>query len=586
MKFEAEIIKEIVDSRGHTKTSIHYQSECVEEWVKEVEGAYPKLCDYQPEWLNYSAENKVGVFPYATLTDVTSATVENVVPYAYKSAILKGQTLVNVDSCYTINDFKWSNISNIDNDGFITLNANGDFVNAFTGLKPLIKPNTKYLAIVDIKENTIDGELCLFGQHNGASIFSKQGVQVSSGTTGMLKYILTSDSEFTSNTNIALRNYLNGSSTQGSIIYRTMLIEYIDGMENWDIPFFRGMQSVKLPVLTTIGKNLFKDGDVQKGRLECLAGRHFNDSFVQNMETRAFSQLIKVIPNQTITISTQSTNQRFAIYLWDINKCFLVEPSGGWCTTNRTITIPSNVHYMNLYLSKTDGTNIDIEELKNSYQVEEGSSVTTYEPHKTNILTTPSDLELRGIDAVRDELNCLTAQVTQRIGEVVLDGSSDEGIDMVNVDDATLVRFNVFNVAEIKTGNKSKMLCRSLPYVFIHGLNGGASTVSQECISNHSRDTNMINIIIKRDKLSSVSVTGFRTYLQTNPLTIQYQLATESVKTVDLSVVDQDGNEREQIKPIEGTMHLSTSGETIKPLFSGEIPVEAITQNLASFIEE
>ena len=50
-------------------------------------------------------------------------------------------------------------------------------------------------------------------------------------------------------------------------------------------------------------------------------------------------------------------------------------------------------------------------------------------------------------------------------------------------------------------------------------------------------------------------------------------------------IVNQDG-ENVSLRPIEGTMHLKTSGETINPLFSGEIPVEAITQNLASFIEE
>ena len=33
-------------------------------------------------------------------------------------------------------------------------------------------------------------------------------------------------------------------------------------------------------------------------------------------------------------------------------------------------------------------------------------------------------------------------------------------------------------------------------------------------------------------------------------------------------------------------MNLETSSDTIHPLFSGEIPVEATTQNLASFIEE
>ena len=36
---------------------------------------------------------------------------------------------------------------------------------------------------------------------------------------------------------------------------KPMLIEYQEGMENWDIPYFEGMQSVKMPVLTTTGKN-------------------------------------------------------------------------------------------------------------------------------------------------------------------------------------------------------------------------------------------------------------------------------------------------------------------------------------------
>ena len=92
MKYQSEIIKEIVDKRGHKFPSLHYQSECVESWIKEVEGAYPKLCDYVGEWLNYIVESPIGEFPYVTLSDVTEATVNNVVPYEYKSAILKGST--------------------------------------------------------------------------------------------------------------------------------------------------------------------------------------------------------------------------------------------------------------------------------------------------------------------------------------------------------------------------------------------------------------------------------------------------------------------------------------------------------------
>ena len=92
MKYQSEIIHEILEQRGHGKSSLHYQSECNETWIEEVKGSYPKLTEYQAEWLNYMLENPLGEFPYVALIDVTEATVNNVVPYAYKSAILKGDS--------------------------------------------------------------------------------------------------------------------------------------------------------------------------------------------------------------------------------------------------------------------------------------------------------------------------------------------------------------------------------------------------------------------------------------------------------------------------------------------------------------
>ena len=107
MKYKSELIKEIVDTRGHKESSLHYESECVETWIEEAKGGYPKLCDYESEWLKYISilddtgggedpEPPIGEFPYIVLSDVTEATIDNVVPYAYKSAILRGDTLVNV----------------------------------------------------------------------------------------------------------------------------------------------------------------------------------------------------------------------------------------------------------------------------------------------------------------------------------------------------------------------------------------------------------------------------------------------------------------------------------------------------------
>ena len=53
MKYESELLSEIIANRGHQKSSIHYESECKESFIEECKGGYPKLCDYESEWLNY-----------------------------------------------------------------------------------------------------------------------------------------------------------------------------------------------------------------------------------------------------------------------------------------------------------------------------------------------------------------------------------------------------------------------------------------------------------------------------------------------------------------------------------------------------
>ena len=50
--------------------------------------------------------------------------------------------------------------------------------------------------------------------------------------------------------------------------------------------------------------------------------------------------------------------------------------------------------------------------------------------------------------------------------------------------------------------------------------------------------------------------------------------------------VNQNGETLSKIKPIEGTMHINVSGTPLNPTAILEVPVEAITQNLNSFIVE
>lgn len=435
MKFEAEIIKEIVDSRGHTKTSIHYQSECVEEWVKEVEGAYPKLCDYQPEWLNYSAENKIGVFPYVTLTDVTSSTLENVVPYAYKRAVLSGNTLVNLATPIEYKNIMYHGYCLVFNgsmlkSGEYTLKSSVDFSKYVINLLATQKDSPAQYKRITISKNgvfTINDTFFVANEGQAEDFY------------------------------ICLRpidNTEGGTVTTNEIEYCEIILLEGNHADN-DIPYFEGMQSVKMPVLTT---------------------------------------------------------------------------------------------------TNADST-------------------------KSNILSTPSDLELCGIGDVKDTLDCLTGEVTQRIGEYIIDGNENWAIYELYTFEGyksfitTITGLdNLYTVANTFISGDFKM----------ESWNGYRNGAEGEFVWNH--DPNRIGIKVKNETVSNVE--ELKTFLASNPIRFKYELATESFKTVDLSVVDQDGKTLERIKPIEGTMHLTTSGETIKPLFSGEVPVEAITQNLASFIEE
>ena len=353
MKYQSELVNKILEQRGHEKSSFHYESECVETWIGETKGAYPKLCDYEGEWLNYILEETIGDFPYETITDVTEATVNNVVPYAYKSAILKGST----------------------------------------------------------KYRDID--------------------------TGEI-----------------LETFEEGRNLE--------------------------LVSVKMPVLTTVGKNLFDKTKIIFDKIIDIYTGVITDYSESNV-----TEFIKVIPNTQYTMSfnfeTKAWTRCFGFteaehgkYATDVNKisdkCYFDSGS-----KKITFTTSPTTKYLIFMFGK------GVEE---SFQLEQGSTATPYEPYKSNILTVNEDVTLRSNGDVCDELNLLTGRLTQRI---------DENNEV---------------------------------------------------------------------------------------------LAQEVVKTVDLNIIDQSGNKLNKIKPLEGTMNIKTDGTPLKPTVSMEIPVEAITQNLSSFIEE
>ena len=433
LKYESELLYGLMKRDGDDTPSdvLPYESELKEKYLNQVVGAYPKLQDYRAEWLNYNLNYYLpSDFPTESVTDVTNATFQNVVPYVYQSAILKGST-------------KYRDIDT------------GEFLETF-----------------------------------------EEG-----------------------------RN-----------------LELV---------------TVKMPVLTTTGKNLL---DIN------TLGLTFDGSFYYTSKyyTEAKEVVLNLAPNTSYTISIDNSTY-ITLSVNGVNNPFV---------NNMTTFTTLSDGVTKIKLGATGYANVGTGTLS-WIQLEQGTTATSYEPYKSNILTVNEDVTLRGIgegsNRVEDELDYLTGEVTQRIGEVVLDGSENWKHEKTN----TLTSRFFIKLPEYAetTGNVNisfvtdKIQVKSIYDIDEEGmcsLWGG------------------FYLRVSNDKMETPSVANLQKYLSQNPIKMCYQLATESIKTVDLICVNEQG-ENVDFTPIEGTMHVSTSSDTLPPLLDMTVPVEAITQNLNSF---
>ena len=160
-----------------------------------------------------------------------------------KSATLKGQTLVNLVPKKIID-----HIASSDWDGYCCLVQNSK--QSFDQWRALqdLKPNTKYYisCYVETFEDANNKDYCL----NNPSVESIFEDSMIINGVGRYQWLSTTKSELTDERFIVLRS--QNAHARGAIKIRDiMIIEYQEGMKNWDIPYFEGIQSVKMPVLTT-----------------------------------------------------------------------------------------------------------------------------------------------------------------------------------------------------------------------------------------------------------------------------------------------------------------------------------------------
>ena len=476
-------------------------------------------------------------------------TLYNTAEKPVKSAILKGDTLVNLfdGEKMALNESHHYTYSN----GIIKSAGDGQPWASKTNMSSAIKPMTKYLLKVkNIGEYSLNVQI----RTDLSTLLHHQAVSVGQE---VIKIIETGEKIDGLYVKVYPQVIDNSLLAQAKL----NIIEYQDGIENWDIPYFEGMQSVKMPVLTTVGKNLF---DINGKIITSGVTYSINGNSLTITGNWFAHQNVDLKPNTTYTLSYEKAESdsgyvKLAAYTDGISKS--INSSN---TNKLTFTTPASFKDISVLFYAEKGGNTNTVTYTN-IQLEEGLLATSYEPHKTNILTVNEDVELRGIGDVQDTLDLMTGELTERIGEVVLDGSEDETWVFWNSRVADVTGFYLDNTIDDAFAEKQLVLCDCLPSTETVITNINKENI---CIS----ETKRVNLNISITKATSVN--ELRNYLSQNPITVQYQLATESVKTVDLSVADQDGNDT-KLSTFNDITHVTLSSEGLIP----EAELEVATKN-------
>lgn len=450
----------------------------------------------------------------------TSFTINGTSEGAIKSAILKGQTLVNL---LDRNSMTPSGVNYTFNNGVYTINTTKTWSKMI--FTPNLVKNKKYFVML----STSISDVIIYYRDS-----SNEAKRICSG--GECPFIFTNPIDNIANVSIEFPEIV----TNGTVSH-PMIIEYQDGMENWDIPYFEGMQSVKMPGLTTTGKNLWKHGDLN----------NFDTMFID-----------EIVPEGTYYFSGEQTTtyeSPVAIALRDSKSNVLgYTRLGGKITINKKasqIAIYSNGHnYAN-----SAGKFLSV----NNFMMEKGSTATSYEPYKTNILSCNEEVTLRSIKNIVDELDCKTGEVTERIGEVTFKGALNEGwgqFDNSAIQEKTCL-FAYYGGLPSSPSENLEMICDK----FIIAKDGYLALLNTDEETVHVYTDRAVYFRVLKSKLSTQNVIGFKEWLSQNPFTIQYQLKTESIKTVDLNVVDQNNTKIDKIHVFNETTHVNASSDELTP---------------------
>ena len=270
---------------------------------------------------------------------------------------------------------------------------------------------------------------------------------------------------------------------------------------------------VKIPILRNVGKNLFSfQGKEESRYYRATSGDPVGHSSVD-------SYCVSVLPNMTYTITITGKNSIAHISYWTKGKHYV----GGFPNISdakaKTFTTSSQCHYVKFSLHKEGIT---------SCQFEKSSVATPYEPHKSNALTTSEEIILRSLpNGVQDTYNPLTGEYVKRVGEVVL--NNDKKWSKTYRADSTIVSTFQLQLDDLLTraeGNVDDLIIDKI-------FTSQSHAIWDKNIEGIHNKKNYLFVNINNSRMNGDTVDSFKSWLLSNPIKVQYELAEPIIKKVE-----------------------------------------------------
>lgn len=417
---------------------------------------------------------------------------------------------------------------------YIKMTADGTYQNAMLKSLDTIKPSTTYTIVADVVENTLNSYLVITADNDETQLFSPQIFQISAGKTGIFTYTVTTSNDLSS-CNRCLVNYLADTNTTGSVKYRIMVVE--GDYTNYDFTDYDSTKAGKYKVdYKVTGKN----------KCPCCtttSASHNGITLTYDATTQTFSYSgtatdtssylslkcsnFKLLKDKSYLFTVDNPLNDFYLQITEFNvgyNCNLRPNTTATPIINLDKYIPNAImlYSQNLTIGQSYSGTFKV-------MIEEGTTATTYEPYKESIKTLYLNSPLLEGDTIEQSGNDIVH--VHKYKTVTFDGSDDEkwvywGNNTDNGKlDSSLISFylSFTNYKDFTTSTifNNKFLMANTVW--------GATT---EIMALNADNLMSLQVALLRSKLATQDLAGFKTWLQANPITVVYELATPTQEVI------------------------------------------------------